>query len=152
MGKALLTYTLDWLSFSRTVLQAVLKVFCGQSWCLYSCSCRRMQHWYGVDVPLVPVQCTHKLFIWVSYRNRENKNLSLEALQICFCFSPVPFATSESTLKSEKHFSLLMSNPGPKKWDATFFQEGVWPGRFPLFGPQCFFWQKTCAVCFMWVK
>lgn len=32
MAKAILTYTLDSLSFSRTVLQAVLKVFCGQNW------------------------------------------------------------------------------------------------------------------------
>lgn len=31
VAKAILTYTLDSLCFSRTVLQAVLKVFCGQS-------------------------------------------------------------------------------------------------------------------------
>lgn len=32
MAMAVLSYSLDSLIFSRTILQAILKVFCGQNW------------------------------------------------------------------------------------------------------------------------
>lgn len=32
MAMAILNYTLDSLSISRTILQTILKVFCGQNW------------------------------------------------------------------------------------------------------------------------
>jgi len=74
MEKTILTYTLGSLRFSRTVVQAALKLCCAHKQWPYSCSCRRMQCWCGVDIPPVPGLCTHKLFKQFSHKNRENKN------------------------------------------------------------------------------
>lgn len=139
MAKAMLTYSLGSLSFSRIVLQAVLKVFCGQNWWPYSCRFRRTQQWCGVDIPSVPVLCSHKLFKQVSYKNRENRNLSLEAFQFCFCFHPLQDQNKPPKVKNISPF-----------WCQLLGPEIIWgflPGRCLTWqvcfvGPQCSFWQK----------
>lgn len=141
MAMAILNYTLDSLIFSRTILQTILKVFCGQNWWLYSCSCVRTQHWCGVDVPTIPLQCTCKLFIesYITLGKKIFKNTS-------DLFLLIPCMLCNIRIKRKKWKTLLPFDV--KSWG--------WERRCSLPG-RCLTWQvcsvapqsskKVCGIC-----
>lgn len=130
MAMAILSYTLGSLSFSKTILQAILKVFCGQNWWLYSCSCRRMQHWSGVNVPTIPLQGTCKQSI-ESYITLGKKKIFESILD---SFLLIPCTLCNIGIKQKKWKTFLPFDVKSCAWE----RKCSLPGR-------CLTWQ-VCSV------